>query len=90
MPKASYKLTLSSLGDNVGLGDTIYLVDKIKHVKQKQRIVKITRYMDQPEKDSVEISNLQVDFARDFAKQQKQIQKDLHEIKQQLADITIN
>jgi hypothetical protein len=29
--------------------------------------------MDQPEKDSVEISNLQVDFARDFAKQQKQI-----------------
>ena len=33
MPKASYKLTLSSLGDDVGLGDTIYLVDKIKHIK---------------------------------------------------------
>ena len=90
MPKASYKLTLSSLGDDVGLGDTIYLVDKIKHIKQKQRIVKITRYIEQPEKDSVEISNLQVDFARDFVKQQKQIQKDIHEIKQQLADITIN
>lgn len=74
-PKASYKLKLSDLGEDVGLGDTVVLVDKIKRIKQEQRVVKITRYLREPEKSSVQISNLQEDFARDFVKQQKKLQK---------------
>jgi phage minor structural protein len=35
MPKASYKLQLSELGEGVQLGDTIHLVDKLKKIKQK-------------------------------------------------------
>lgn len=88
MPKASYKLQLSELGKEVGLGDTIYLVDKLKRIKQKQRVVKIVRYPQEPERDNIEISNLQADFARDFVKQQKEMRKELDAIKKQLVDIT--
>lgn len=88
MPKASYKLQLSELGEKAQLGDTIQLVDKLKRIKQKQRIVKIVRYLREPERDSVEISNLQADFARDFVKQQKEMKKEIQSIKKQLADLT--
>lgn len=88
MPKASYKLQLSELGKEVGLGDTIQLVDKLKRIKQKQRVVKIVRYPQEPERDNIEISNLQADFARDFVKQQKEMRKEIDAIKKQLADVT--
>lgn len=88
MPKASYKLQLSELGKDVGLGDTIQLVDKLKRIKQKQRVVKIVRYPQEPERDNIEISNLQADFARDFVKQQKEMRKEIDAIKKQLADVT--
>ena len=88
MPKASYKLLLSELGEKAQLGDTIQLVDKLKRIKQKQRIVKIIRYLREPERDSVEISNLQADFARDFVKAQKEMKKEIQSIKKQLADLT--
>ena len=84
IPRASYKVQLSDLGPDVGLGDYVLLVDKIKRIKQKQRVVKITRYLREPERDSVEISNLQVDFARDFVKGQKQLKKEIQNIKNSL------
>lgn len=90
MPKASYKLQLSDLGEETQLGDTILLVDKLKRIKQKQRVVKIVRYPQEPEKSTIEISNLQIDFARDFVKQQKKIYKEINNIKKQLTDITEN
>lgn len=90
MPKASYKLQLSELGEKAGLGDIIQLVDKLKRIKQKQRIVKIVRFPQEPERDTVEISNLQVDFARDFVKQQKEMKKEIASIKKQLADLTVS
>lgn len=81
MPRASYKLQVSDLGTNVGLGDYVLLVDKIKRIKQKQRVVKIIHYLREPERDSVEISNLQVDFARDFVQGQKQMKKEIDRLK---------
>ncbi|WP_443660459.1 phage tail protein, partial [Clostridium algidicarnis] len=51
------------------LGDTITLISKDKKVKEKQRIIKLIEYPDEPEKNSCEIANrtltledLQVDF----------------------------
>ena len=76
-PRASYKLTLSDLGEKVAIGDEIILVDKIKKIRQKQRVVKIIRYPFTPEKDSLEISNLQVNFANQFIKNQKKIEADV-------------
>ena len=89
MPKASYKLQLSDLHKDTGLGDVIMLVDKLKRIKQKQRVVKIVRYTQEPERDSVEISNLQVDFARQFVKEQKTMRKEIDELKKRMRDITI-
>ena len=39
------------------LGDTIKLTDSATAVIEKQRIVKITQYLDNPEKNTVELSN---------------------------------
>lgn len=89
VPKASYKLQLSSLGPDLKLGDSIQLVDKIKQIKQKQRVVKITRYIWEPERDSVEISNLQEDFARKFVQSQDSIKKDIELIKSKLSKLNI-
>ncbi len=39
------------------VGDTITLVDKDANTKEKQRIIKKVKYLDEPEKDSVVIAN---------------------------------
>ena len=87
MPKASYKLDLAELGDTIGLGDTVMIVDAIKRVKQEQRAVKIVRFPYEPERDSVELSNLQVDFARTFIEDQKVLQKEIAYLKKVIAEM---
>ncbi|MCR1952889.1 phage tail protein [Clostridium sp. DSM 100503] len=44
------------------LGDTITLISKDKKIREKQRIVKITEYPDEPERNSCEIANTTLDF----------------------------
>ena len=88
VPKASYQVDLAKLGPNVGLGDTVVLVDKIKRIKQKQRVVKITRYLYCPEDDNIEISNLQPNFILDFVDNKKQINKEMKYIKGEITKIT--
>ena len=39
------------------LGDTISLTSKTRSIKEKQRIVKLTEYPDEPEKNTIEIAN---------------------------------
>lgn len=87
MPRASYKLTLSKLGNSVSIGDAVMIVDKIKRIKQYQRVVKIVRYPYESERDTVEISNLQVDFARTFVNSQKKIEKELKYIKGKISNL---
>ena len=89
-PKASYKVALSELDAGCGLGDTIYLVDNLKKIKQKQRIVKIVRYPFEPENDSVELSNIQGNFARTFVKQQKVMKKEIDYIKKIIEEMGQN
>ena len=43
--------------------------------------MKIVRYPYEPERDSVELSNLQVDFARTFVEDQKVLQKEIAYLK---------
>ena len=57
-PKASYQLLVSELGDDVGIGDEVIIVDKLKNIKQTQRVVKIVRYPNAPEKSKLELNNL--------------------------------
>lgn len=88
-PRNAYKVELASIGD-VHLGDQIILVDRIKRIKQKQRVVKITRYPNQPEKDSVDISNLKEDFIETYLKQKKKMEADIAYIKKQIKALEDN
>lgn len=81
VPRASYKVRLTDLGKSVSIGDTIMIVDNIKRIKQKQRVVKITRYPFAPEKDTIEISNLQPDFIHSYVKGNKKTKKEIDYLK---------
>lgn len=47
---------------NYGLGDTISLISKEKDIREKQRIVKITEYPEEPERNTCEIANTLLRF----------------------------
>lgn len=79
-PDAAYKIDLCELDSSTMLGDTITIVDRLKNIKQKKRVIKIIDYPYEPEKSSVEVANRQVDFARTFVKQQKVLEKELRYI----------
>lgn len=81
VPRASYKIKLTDLGTSVAIGDTIMIVDKIKRIKQKQRVVKIKKYPFAPEKDTIEISNLQPDFIHSYVKGSKETKKEIEYLK---------
>lgn len=77
-PRRAYKADIIDLAKanekykdvlDYSLGDTITLLSKDKRVKEKQRIVKLIEYPDEPEKNTCEIANrvssledMQVDF----------------------------
>lgn len=44
------------------LGDTIHLIDNLTGVDDKQRIVKLTEYLDEPEKNTCELANTTLTF----------------------------
>ena len=46
-----------------GIGDTVRMVSKKTHTREKQRIVKITEYPENPKKNKVELSNTTKTFA---------------------------
>lgn len=64
-PKKSYSADIRDLAKlsadysilSFGIGDTMWIVDESKGVKEKQRIVKITEYPHDPEKNKCELSN---------------------------------
>lgn len=86
-PKASYQLLVSQIGDEVGIGDEIILVDKIKQIKQTQRVVKIVRYPQAPEKSKIEINNLTSNFYNMFLKGQKRTDNDIKYVRSLLAEL---
>lgn len=47
-----------------GIGDTITLVSESKRIREKQRIVKLVEYPEQPEKNTAEVSNSRKTFAQ--------------------------
>ena len=69
-PKTSYDCDVIDLARmsseysllDYGLGDTIHLVDSLTNVDDKQRIVKLTEYPEDPEKNTCELSNTVLTF----------------------------
>ena len=74
VPKRSYSadiVDLAQMRDSVlsfDLGDTIKITDDITRVMEKQRIVKIVMYLDNPEKNTVELSNTVLTWEEQQAK----------------------
>lgn len=46
------------------IGDTVYIISKNNRYKKKNRIVKMTEYPDEPQKNTIEISNISRTFAQ--------------------------
>lgn len=65
-----------------GLGDTITLISKDKGIKEKQRIVKITEYPEEPHRNSCEIANSMLSFT--------DIQKEYNDTVDTVNNITID
>ena len=86
-PKVSYQLLATELGPDVALGDNIIIVDKIKNIKTKQRVVKITRYPNSPEKDTLEINNLATSFYDMFIAGEKRKDKDIKYIRSVISSL---
>ena len=86
-PVVSYSLELSALTQDVSLGDSILIIDKIKKIKQKQRIIKIIHYPFSPEKDKIELSNEIINFAKLFTKYNSNYEKQIEFIKKNLATL---
>lgn len=86
-PRASYKLLVSEIGENVSIGDEIILVDKIKKIKTIQRVVKIIRYPKAPEKSSIEISNLTSNFYDLFLRGQKRTDNNIRYVRSLLEEM---
>ena len=70
-PKIAYKaevLDLANISENkysildYALGDIITLKDASKEIKDKQRIVKLIEYLEEPERNQVEIANTLLTF----------------------------
>lgn len=79
-PYRSYTATILDLASmneiykdilSYSLGDVITLISKEKSIKEKQRIVKIIEYPDEPTRNTCEISNTKLSFD-DIQKQQQE------------------
>jgi len=64
VPYKSYRADILDLSSNstygildYSLGDTITLLAKSKDIKERQRIIKLTNYPEEPERNTVEIAN---------------------------------
>ena len=55
------------------IGDTVMMVSKKKKTRLKQRIVKITKYPEQPKKNTIELSNTTKTFAQVQAEAEDQL-----------------
>lgn len=87
MPVVSYSVELSSLPAGLTIGDNIILIDNIKKVKQKQRVVQIINYPENPELDTVQLSNEVVNFAKMFTKFNSEYRKTIKYVKQNIAEL---
>ena len=86
-PKASYELLVSEVGEDVGLGDNVIIIDKLKNIKQKQRVMKIVRYPNAPEKSKLEVNNLTSNFYDMFIKGNKRTDNDIKYVRELLKEM---
>lgn len=86
-PEASYEVDLLELPPNLNLGDNLIFIDNIKKTKDRQRIVKITHYPFEPERDKVELDNKFFDMKALFDVYTSPIQKQINYVEKNLENL---
>lgn len=61
-PATSYKIALTELPNNITIGSTVRVVDKIKGIDTTQTVQKIVRYDNQKKKSYIEVGSLRPSF----------------------------
>lgn len=87
-PKCSYQVDVVDFGQETTIGDTVTIVDSIKRIRVKQRVVKIIEYPQTPEKNRLEISNLSANMVNIIQKQNTEMEKKIAWIEKNLKEIT--
>lgn len=86
-PVMVYRAHTTHLPANLQIGDSIYIIDNIKKKKIKKRVVKITQYLDQPEKDTIELDNEVENISKLFYQFQDEYRKKIRYITKNISEL---
>lgn len=86
-PIETFRVQTTHLPPNLTIGDTIYVIDNIKRKKTIKRVVKITQYPNQPEKDTIELDNEVENISKMFYQFQDSYRKKIRYIEQNISEL---
>lgn len=86
-PVIECKITASALPKDIEIGDSIYIIDKLKRQKMNKRAVRIVRHPYEPEKDTIELDNPVSSFEEDMRRFKTDYDKQIHYIKDNIAQL---
>lgn len=86
-PITTLRIEVTHLPPNLSIGDTIYVIDKLKRKKATKRVVKIVHYLDTPEKDTVELDNEVQNISKMFYQFQDEYRKSIRYIKENISSL---
>lgn len=83
-PSTHYNVILMEPDENIQLGNTIQVLDEIKQLKIKEKIVAIHRFPYEPENTILEIGERTPDITRELADNDKLTKSELEEMRERL------
>lgn len=86
-PITTFRIEVTHLPPNLSIGDTIYVIDKLKRKKATKRVVKIVHFLDKPEKDLVELDNEVQNISKMFYQFQDEYRKNIRYIKENISSL---
>lgn len=86
-PVSTFRVKTTVLPPDLSIGDTIYVIDKLKRKKTTKRVVKMTKYLTQPEKDTVELDNEVQNISKMFYQFQDDYRKNIRYIKENISSL---
>jgi len=86
-PYIQAKIRASALPQDIQIGDTIFIIDKLKRKKMTKRVVSIKRFPYEPEKDTIELDNPIIPFTEEMWRFKTDYDKNIHYIKENIAQL---
>lgn len=86
-PITTFRIETTHLPPNLSIGDRIYVIDKTKRKKALKRVVKITKFLNQPEKDIIELDNEVLNISKMFYQFQDEYRQTIRYIKENISSL---